>query len=341
MLYGHSSALPKIAVGAGRGWPRRSWHPVSTGTRRYPWDRPGKSNGSCSRRPRVTVRRTCATGRSCSRFRHTACASGKCAPCSSTTSTGRRRRYAFAVPRPGASTCSRCRAASERPLHATSVTPDLIPKSGRSFSRSRRRPVPSAPPRYRASCEAACNAAASIARVAEHTRYATPSHSVYWTRDCRCRSRHTADAPPPETPLACLPSPHPSTCSSGRAGQDRGGTFTLAYGVATNGRAANVKTPITARAKLLVGHARTSACTASTPSATALIPEAEQTASRAKFPARQRSAPAPRTLRRVRSHQCLHGLAPTATAFILDARLSRLHQLFPARQRSGHRCEYS
>ena len=86
-------------------------------------------------------------------------------------------------PRPGASTFSRCRAASERPLHATSVTPDLIPMSGRSFSRSRRRPVPSAPPRYRASCEAACSAAASNARVAEHTRYAMPSHSVYWTRD--------------------------------------------------------------------------------------------------------------------------------------------------------------
>ena len=171
-----------------RGWSRpgvarRSWHPVSTGTRRYPWDRPGKSSGSCSRRPRVIVRRTCATGRSCSRFRHTACASGKCALCSSTTSTGRRRRYAFAVPRRGASTCSRCRAASERPLHATSVTPDLIPMSGRSFSRSRRRPVPSAPPRYRASCEVACSAAASNARGAEHTRYATPSHSVYWTRD--------------------------------------------------------------------------------------------------------------------------------------------------------------
>ena len=63
------------------------------------------------------------------------------------------------------------------------------------------------------------------------------------------------------------------------------------------------------------------------------------------------------TPRRVRSHQCLHGLAPTATAFILDARLSRLSRLsrtlatlatlatpaqrFPARQRSGHRCEYS
>ena len=35
MLYGHSCALPKIAVGAGRGLLRRSWHPVSTGMRRY------------------------------------------------------------------------------------------------------------------------------------------------------------------------------------------------------------------------------------------------------------------------------------------------------------------
>ena len=183
MLYGHSSALPKIAVGAGRGLLRRSWHPVSTGMRRYLWGRPGESSGSCSRRPRVTVRRTCATGHSCSRFRHTACAPGKCALCSSTTSTGRRRRYAFAVPRRDASTCSRCRAASERPLHATSVTPDLIPMFGRSFLRSRRQAVPSAPPRYRASCEAVCSAATSSARVAEHTRYATPSHSVYWTRD--------------------------------------------------------------------------------------------------------------------------------------------------------------
>ncbi len=113
MLYGHSSALPKIAVGAARGLLRRSWHPVSTGMRRYPWGRPGESSGSCSRRPRVTVRRTCATGHCCSCFRHTACASGKCALCSSTTSTGRRRRYAFAVPRRDASTCSRCRAASE------------------------------------------------------------------------------------------------------------------------------------------------------------------------------------------------------------------------------------
>ena len=106
-----------------------------------------------------------------------------CALQLATTSTGRRRRYAFAVPRRGASTCSRCRAASERPLHATSVTPDLIPMSGRFFLRLRRQPAPSAPPRYRASCEAACSAATSSARVAEHTRYATPSHSVYWMRD--------------------------------------------------------------------------------------------------------------------------------------------------------------
>ena len=171
-----------------RGWNRPGVAAAIVAPRVYrdaalPVGPSGESSGSCSRRPRVTVRRTCATGHSCSRFRRTACASGKCAPCSSTTSTGRRRRYAFAAPRRGASTFFRCRAASERPLHATSVTPDLIPMSGRSFSRSRRRPVPSAPPRYRASCEAACSAAASNARVAEHTRYAMPSHSVYWTRD--------------------------------------------------------------------------------------------------------------------------------------------------------------
>ena len=47
------------------------------------------------------------------------------------------------------------------------------------------------------------------------------------------------------------------------------------------------------------------------------------------------------TLGRVRSHQCVHGLAPSATALIPDARPAPRHQLFPARQRSGHRCENS
>ena len=41
---------------------------------------------------------------------------------------------------------------------------------------------------------------------------------------------------------------------------------------------------------------------------------------------------------RVRSHQCLHGLAPSATALIPDARAARRHPLFPARQRIGRRC---
>ena len=51
----------------------------------------------------------------------------------------------------------------------------------------------------------------------------------------------------------------------GRAGRDCGETFTLAYGVATESRAASVKTPIAVRAKLLDGCAHTSACTASHP----------------------------------------------------------------------------
>ena len=42
-----------------------------------------------------------------------------------------------------------------------------------------------------------------------------------------------------------------STIGNSRAGRDCGGTFTLAYGVVTDGRAPSVKTPITIRSKLL------------------------------------------------------------------------------------------
>ena len=44
----------------------------------------------------------------------------------------------------------------------------------------------------------------------------------------------------------------PSNMSNGRAGRDRGETFTLAYGVATQSRAASVKTPITVQVPLTV-----------------------------------------------------------------------------------------
>ena len=68
-----------------------------------------------------------------------------------------------------------------------------------------------------------------------------------------------------DAPLFCPPSQKPPLGPNARAGRNRGGTFTLAYGVATQGRAASVKTPITVRAKLLDGRARTSACKASRP----------------------------------------------------------------------------
>ena len=50
-------------------------------------------------------------------------------------------------------------------------------------------------------------------------------------------------------------------------GQDRGGTLTLAYGVATKGGATSVKTPITVRATLLDGRVGTTEPTASMPAA--------------------------------------------------------------------------
>lgn len=108
-------------------------------------------------------------------------------------------------PKTTASTCFRCRAASETPLHAISARPDRRPMSGRSFLRSRRRSVPSAPPRYRASCEAACSAATSIACIAERTRCATPSPSVCWTRGSRCRRSGTASGIAVWTPPRCTP----------------------------------------------------------------------------------------------------------------------------------------
>ena len=57
-----------------------------------------------------------------------------------------------------------------------------------------------------------------------------------------CPRARSPDSPP----CACRPLPFPPPSPSGRAGADRGGSFTLAYGVAGD-RATIVRTPITVR----------------------------------------------------------------------------------------------